>query len=93
MKKMVILSLLIMVFMCAGFTACGGAYYGRNISASGYVEQPVYYPVYQPVYYPAYNYGYMQEPMCGWDDFGRPMRCGGPVAPSYLRDKGYLPRW
>lgn len=84
MRKIIILGLFTMIFvMCAGFTACGGAYYSRNIGVSGYVEQSVHY---QPVYYPAYGPAYIQEPICGFNTSGLPLRCTGSVAPSYQRD-------
>lgn len=41
--------------------------------------------------YPGYGYGFY-EPICGYNHLGMPLRCGGPVAPSYLRDIGVLPR-
>lgn len=82
MRRMILMGMLLaVVFMSAGFTACGGAYYGRNIGVSGsYAEYPVYYP------------GYVYEPICGYNTSGLPLRCAGPVAPSYLRDIGVLPR-
>lgn len=93
MRRIFILGLLVVAFMmCAGFTACGGAYYGRNIGVGGYMEQPAYYPVYPPVYSSGYGYGF-PGPICGWNSSGLPLGCNaGPVAPSYLRDIGVLPR-
>lgn len=82
MRGIIFIVLLLAVFMSAGFTACGGAYYGRNIGASGsYAEYPAYYP------------GYVYEPICGYNTSGLPLRCAGPVAPSYWRDinRGFYP--
>lgn len=89
MRGIIFIVLLLAVFMSAGFAACGGAYYGRNIGVGGYVEQPAYYPAY---YSPGYGYGF-PEPICGWNSSGLPLGCNaGPVAPSYLRDIGVLPK-
>ncbi|MFA4817833.1 MAG: hypothetical protein WC608_03900 [Parcubacteria group bacterium] len=78
---MIPIALLFAVFVSMGFTACGGAYYGRNIGVSGsYIEQPVYNPGY------GYGYGF-PEPICGYNTSGLPLSCNaGPVAPSFQRD-------
>jgi hypothetical protein len=43
--------------------------------------------------YPGYGYQGFPGPICGWNTSGLPLGCNaGPVAPSYLRDIGVLPR-
>lgn len=43
--------------------------------------------------YPGYGYYGLPGPICGWNSSGLPLGCNaGPVAPSFLRDTGVLPR-
>jgi hypothetical protein len=75
MKRIIIAAMWLVLF-CAGFTACGGGYYANIGISNGYPES------YQMYYTPFFTY----EPICGYNHAGLPLRCAGPVAPSYWRN-------
>lgn len=69
MRRIILIGIIaVMTFTSAGFTACGGAYYGRHIAVSGTVVDPGY------GYNPGYNVPVQSG--CYWRQAVDPLVCG-----------------